>query len=163
MDASLSMRGEKIALLAVASAVVSLCLPPRRLSLMGFDSGIRWVKKFEEDLPIERIVERVLELPTGGFTNIELALQETEKTLSLFHKEKANVVLITDGKYTEGNDPTPLASHFPRLHVLKIGRDQAGRSLLFELCARGNGRFFEARKISELPNTMYKAMRTVLR
>lgn len=163
MDASLSMTGEKIALLAVAAAVVALCVPPKRLSLMGFDSRTRWIKRFGDELPIEQIVERVLELPAGGFTNLELALEETSKVIHGQHHDKANVILITDGKYTEGGDPSYLAARFKHLNILKIGRDQAGRELLLELSGRGNGQFFEARMISDLPRTMYGAMKTLLR
>lgn len=163
MDASLSMRGEKIALLAVSSAVVALCIPSERLSLMGFDTGVRWVKKFGEELSVERVVERVLELPAGGFTNIERALEETQKALKFFHKEHAKVVLISDGKYTEGADPVETAKYFKNLNVLKIGRDQAGRELLLALSALGNGKLFEARRHLDLPKTMYGAMKTLLR
>lgn len=163
MDASLSMTGEKIALLAVSVAVVALCVPAPHLSLMGFDSRTRWIKRFGEQLSVEEIVERVLELPAGGFTNLELALGETAKTIHGQHRDRANVILITDGKYTEGGDPTYLAPKYKHLNVLKIGRDQAGRELLLELTSRGNGRFFEARHINELPRTMYGAMRTLLR
>lgn len=163
MDASLSMTGEKIALLAVSAAVVALCVPSSRLSLMGFDSKVRWIKPFGQELPIEKVVEGVLELPAGGFTNMELALQETASALARKNREKANVILIGDGKYTEGRDPSYLATRFRHLNVLKIGRDQAGRDLMTTLSSTGNGQFFEARRIEELPRTMYGAMRRLLR
>ncbi|MEW6056037.1 MAG: VWA domain-containing protein [Bdellovibrionota bacterium] len=163
MDASLSMTGEKIALLAVSVAVVALCMPSARLSLMGFDSRTRWIKRFGEELAVEQVIEKVLELPAGGFTNLELALQETKNGLSGAHKGHANVILISDGKYTEGGDPVHLAGQFKRLNILKIGRDQAGRDLLLELTHHGNGRFFEARRVADLPRVMYRAMRTLLR
>lgn len=163
MDASLSMTGEKIALLAVSAAVVGLCIPSARLSMMGFDSKVRWIKRFGEEMPIQKLVEGVLELPAGGFTNMELALKETSKALASQNRERANVILIGDGKYTEGADPAPLAMHFKHLNVLKIGRDQAGRDLMLALSAQGNGQFFEARRIDDLPRAMYGAMKRLLR
>lgn len=163
MDASLSMTGEKIALLSVATAVVALSVPAHRLSLMGFDSRIKWIKRFGEDLTVEKIIERVLDLPAGGFTNMEIAMKETLKALRAFHKEHANVIFIGDGKYTEGSDPSPFAPKFKHFNVLKLGRDQAGRELLLDLTKKGNGQFFEARKIYDLPKSMYAAIRTLLR
>lgn len=163
MDASLSMTGEKIALLGVAVAVVAICVPSASLSLMGFDSKVRWIKRLHTEMNLEKIVEGVLELPAGGFTNLELALQETLKALAADQKHQANVILISDGKYTEGGDPTYLAKRFDHLSVLKIGRDQAGRELLSDLTNLGSGKFFEARKISDLPRTMYGAMKALLR
>jgi Mg-chelatase subunit ChlD len=165
MDASLSMTGEKLALLAVSAAVVALCVPAPRLALMGFDSKVRWIKRFGDELSLEQIVERVLELPAGGFTNMELALSEMLRVLGQQNKERANVILIGDGKYTEGGDPSHLAPRFKHLNSLKIGRDQAGRDLMMELSGRGSGtgQFFEARRISDLPRTMYGAMKRLLR
>lgn len=163
MDASMSMGGEKLALLALATAVVALCVPTERLSLMGFDSKIRWVKRFNEELTVRSIIERVLELPAGGFTNLELALKETLQVLSKSNKANANVILISDGKYTEGRDPSSLAQGFRHLNVMKIGKDQAGRELLQELVLKGHGKFFEARKMTDLPKAVYSAMRVLLR
>ena len=131
--------------------------------MMGFDSRIKWIKRFKEELTPEQIIERILELPAGGFTNIETALNETSKMLARTHRINTNVILIGDGKYTEGRDPTLLATRFKHLSVLKLGRDQAGRALLLDLSSRGNGKFYEARKFHELPKTMYNAMRALLR
>jgi hypothetical protein len=163
MDASLSMTGEKIALLAVAVAVVGLTVPSEQLSLMGFDSRIRWIKKFGIPMSVEGMIEGVLSLPAGGFTNIELALSETVATYREQLTRGVKVVLIGDGKYTEGQDPTALASSFSHLSAIKVGRDQAGRTLLIDLCARGRGELFEARRSTDLPSTMYQAIRVLLR
>lgn len=163
MDASLSMTGEKIALLAVAAAVVALCVPSEKLALMGFDSKVSWIKKFDQSMSIETIVEKVLDIPAGGFSNLAKALLEMSKMIEGSKYPRPNVILISDGKYTEGADPSYLSKRYKSLNVLKIGRDQAGRELLLELSSGGNGRFFEAKKIGDLPKTMYSAMRALLR
>lgn len=163
MDASLSMTGEKIALLAVAAAVVALCVPSRRLALLAFASQAKVIKPFGEELALETLVERVLEIPTMGLTNLELALKESLKLVDAAGKAGANVILITDGKYTEGKDPTPLAARFKKLHALKLGRDIAGRALLQDLVRGGNGRLFEVRRMPDLPRVMYGAMKSLLR
>ena len=163
MDASLSMNGEKVALLAVAAAVVALCIDSKRLALIAFSSDAKTIKKFGEEMPVDQIIAKVLEIPTGGLTNLELGLKHSLKNISESNRDKANVVLISDGKYTEGRDPTYLAVRFKRLHALKLGRDIAGRALLFDLIAKGEGRFFEARRPHDLPRIMYGAMKAMLR
>ncbi len=171
LDTSLSMTGEKLALLAVTAAVVTLSVRPDDLCMFGFDSKIRPLKGFNEPLfknqsPIKnasRVIERVLELPSGGFTNIELALVETERVIKQAASREPNIMLMTDGKYTEGRDPTYLAQRFKRLHVMKLGRDQAGRKLLEDLVRLGHGQLFEAKKIQELPKSTYNAIRSLLR
>ncbi len=163
LDASLSMTSDKMALLAVASAVVALCVPSRHLCLVSFSSQPRMVKRFDEELSVKTVVERVLEIPTLGLTNIEGALLEALKILDREGRPGANVILVGDGKYTEGKDPSYLGGRFKKLHALKLGRDIAGRALLQDLVRQGNGRLFEVRRMPELPRVMYGALRSLLR
>ena len=51
-----------------------------------------------------------------------------------------STVLLTDGKYTAGRDPAYLASRFPHLVVLKMGRERAPLELCRELARKGQGR-----------------------
>jgi hypothetical protein len=69
LDFSFSMKGEKIATLCLIAAMLSLAIPPGSLSILGFDSRIHEIKKWDEGLTPEQIVERVLYFPGGGFTN----------------------------------------------------------------------------------------------
>lgn len=164
MDASLSMTSEKIALLAVAAAVVSLSFQSTKVAFIAFASKSKVIKTFEENLTPEQVIERILEIPTHGLTNIEAALISAAKTAdAVKDKKSANVVLISDGKYTEGKDPMYLAKKFRHLYALKIGRDIAGQSLLLDLVRSGNGRLFSARKMQDLPKTMYSVLRLVMR
>ncbi len=166
MDVSMSMKGDKLAHLALAVAAIVLSVPREamgELCLMGFDSRIRWVKRFREIVRVDEIVERVLDLPAGGFTNMELAFTEIHDELDRTGQPRAAVLLVGDGKYTEGADPLRFASDFRSLHVLKIGRDIGGRDLLRELADRGRGGFFEARTYADLPRTLYDAIRAAQR
>ena len=163
MDCSMSMKGEKIALLGVAVVAVAMAVSPRSLCLLGFDSKAKWIKHFSEDLTLSEIAERILDLPAGGFTNMELGFEEMLRELDQVRAPDARVILVGDGKYTEGRDPLFLADRFRHLHVLKLGADQGGRELLKVIAERGSGRFFEARKFLDLPKTLYETVRTVSR
>lgn len=162
MDVSMSMKGDKLAHLALSVAAIALSVPAEAMGdvvLLGFDSRLRWVKRFDEKVSVEELVERVLDLPAGGFTNMELALRAIADELSSEGRVRASVVLIGDGKYTEGADPLPLASSFHRLSVLKIGRDIGGRDLLKQMAEQGGGAFFEGRTYADLPKVLYEAIR----
>lgn len=163
MDVSMSMKGDKLAHLALSAAAIALSISSDRLCFLGFDSRLRWVKRFDESISIESLVERVLNLPAGGFTNIELALTAMEQELLRVRKPRASVVLIGDGKYTEGRDPLQMSPGFHRLHVLKIGRDIGGRDLLMRLAEKGKGAFVEARSYAQLPQSLYRCIRTLVR
>lgn len=163
MDVSMSMKGEKLAQLALSAAALALSLPIDRLCFLGFDSHPRWVKRFGESMTVEALVEAVLNLPAGGFTNMEAALIAVSEELTRAVKPKTQVLLIGDGKFTEGRDPRYLISNFHRFHVLKIGRDIGGRELLKDLAQSGSGLFFEAGRNHELPKALYDSGRALAR
>lgn len=166
MDASLSMNGEKIALLAVAVAVVGLCLPATDIGLISFSSRSKILKNFGATVPLQDMVRAVLDMPAFGLTNLEAALRSASDVLESAHDPRINVILISDGKYTEGKDPSYLASRFRRLSALKVGRDIAGRALLQDLVrggGDGGGSLFEARRYVDLPQVLYKTLRHLLR
>lgn len=164
LDASLSMNGEKIALLALTVAVVALVLRPSELSLVSFSSKANNFKKFSEELSLQEIILRTLNIPAYGLTNLEgaltLASQVQEATGT---KHKVHTVLLSDGKYTEGGDPAYLSSRFHRLHCIKLGKDIGGMPLLKQLSKDGNGKLFEVRHVQELPKKIYGILREILR
>jgi uncharacterized protein YegL len=163
MDASLSMTGEKIALLAVAAAVIAMSIESDDLAMAAFASKFRVIKRFDEVISLPEVVSRVLEIPSHGLTNLELAL-ENANVLALSSKRgQANVVLISDGKYTEGKDPAYLGHKFKNLQILKIGKDIAGRELLNELVRKNRGSVQEVRQMRDLPKAAYKTVRSILR
>jgi hypothetical protein len=163
MDASLSMRGEKLALLAVAVAVVALNLPMEHLRVAAFNSEARTIKDFGSIYSIPQLIRKILEFSAIGFTNLEKGLLDTIDSLDAPAGRRAKCILISDGKYTEGRDPAYLADRFRCLHVLKVGRDQAGLKLLTELCAASEGTIFSAATAEELPESMYSALKKIFR
>jgi len=154
LDLSLSIRGERLALVALAGAVLGLAFPEGQLGLLGFDSYPRWIKKFEDSVDIAR---QILRYPAGGFTHIERALEEA--LAATRDRPRTHVLIVSDGRYTEGRDPAPLAHRFRRLSTLLVGKDWSGRALMEEMANHGNGRAFSAREYADLPRTLYQTVR----
>ena len=75
VDTSLSMAGEKMALAAVATAVLALKLRPGDLAVVLFADGARAVSRFGEEVAPAELVRRMLAVPCGGGTDIAAALQ----------------------------------------------------------------------------------------
>jgi len=75
----------------------------------------------------------------------------------------ASTIVLTDGNYTAGRDPAYLAPAFPHLVVLKVGREQAGRTLCRELARLGKGTLREVGEFAALPAAMYGAVKDLLR
>jgi MoxR-like ATPase/Mg-chelatase subunit ChlD len=118
LDTSLSMAGEKMALGAVAVAVLGLKLRPGDLAVVLFADGARPVLRFGEEVEPGQLVHRMLEVPCGGGTDIASALRLGHAELRRGRDPGRCGLLVTDGVYTSGADPLPAAASFGALHVL---------------------------------------------
>ena len=163
LDVSLSMAGENLALLAVSAAVVALRADPRDLAVVAFETHAELLTRRGEAVSPEDIVRRILDVPAGGFTNIEAGLEEARRSLAGSRNPRRAVILVSDGKSTEGGDPREIARRIPRLHVVHIGRDPHGRRLSRALAAAGNGAFEAAAGYRALPAAMDRLSRRIFR
>lgn len=163
MDLSLSMKGEKLAMLTTAVASLALSLPQDRFAVLGFDSNPVWMKTFTEILDDRELIRRILAFPATGFTHIEAALTTARDSIPPRFRSRTQVLLLTDGTYTEGGSPLPLAPQFHKLNTLSVGKNIGGRSLLISLAHQGSGEYFEARDLHALPSTLLRMVRALLR
>ena len=125
VDTSLSMAGEKMALAAVAAAVLALKLRPGDLAVVLFADGARAVLRFGEEVAPAELVRRMLAVPCGGGTDIAAALRLGHAELQRGRDPSRSGLLVSDGVYTSGADPLPAAARFGPLHVLLM-EEQAG-------------------------------------
>jgi len=160
LDTSLSMKGEKLALLAMTVAAVAMSLPVDSFAIFGFDSEIHTIKAFDEVGGPEVWIERTLSIPPGGFTHMERALITAKDWIHASDYPNARVILVSDGRYTEGKNPITLAGTFPYLYSVKIGKDPTGREIMREIADHGMGRFTEVREMRDLPRTLLNSIRT---
>ena len=163
VDTSLSMAGEKMALAAVAAAVLALKLKPEDLSLVVFEDRAKAVTHLEAADPAEEVVRRMLDQPVHGWTNISAALEVGAAELERGRNPRRSGVLITDGFHNEGADPLLLAHRFPHLFVLLTEGDKASPELCRQLADAGHGDVFPVRSFRELPGRMLTLTERVLR
>jgi Mg-chelatase subunit ChlD len=167
VDTSLSMTGEKLALTAVALAVVLLEFPEDPIGIIAFENEAKVLKNPEERVSIPLLVERFLDVPAQGYTHLEDGMKAA---LKLVHSAQIHgqgrppsTVLLTDGKYTAGRDPDYLAPRFPHLIVLKMGRERASLELCRDLAKKGHGALREVGELEALPTIMYGVVKDLLR
>ncbi len=118
MDTSLSMAGEKMALAAVAAAVLALNLAPGDLAVVLFADDARTVVRLHEEVSAAELVRRMLDTPCGGATNVAAALELGCCELARGRDPRRCGLLVSDGLYTAGSDPRPVAARYRTLHVL---------------------------------------------
>jgi Mg-chelatase subunit ChlD len=167
VDTSLSMTGEKLALTAVALAVVLLQFPDDPVGIVAFENEAKVIKRPDERLSIGQLIERFLDVPAQGYTHLEdgmkAALLLSRAAAATGHSKMPSTVLLTDGKYTAGRDPAYLASRFPHLVVLKMGKERASLELCRELAKKGKGALREVGELEGLPSVMYGVVKDLLR
>lgn len=162
LDTSLSMSGTKLALLAVAAAVVALRLPSEDVSVISFESAARVLKKIRRPLPVEQLVVKILEVPAAGYTNIQAGLEEGLKQLKHGRHASRIGILLSDGKYTLGSDPLKAARQFRRLNVVLLGDFNTDPRLCAAMAEAGCGRVYEARSFESLPRILHRLLIDVL-
>lgn len=167
VDTSLSMTGEKLALTAVALAVVLLQFPEDPIGIVAFENDSRVLKRPDERISIAELVERFLDVPAQGYTHLEegmrAALALSRSAAASGRGRRASTVLLSDGKYTAGRDPAYLAPRFSHLVVLKMGRERASLELCRELAQKGHGMLREVAELEHLPQVMYGVVKDLLR
>ncbi len=162
LDMSLSMTGEKIALVAVATAILRMKL--EHVAVVAFDTVPHVLVRAGEVLPIREVVRRVLEVPAQGYTNIEGGLVAGREQLRRGRRRERVGLCFTDGVANVGADPTRAAFTFPRLHLVHVGdhHPQGARACL-AMARAGRGRLYRARAYQDLPDVVRRAVRELFR
>ncbi|MBS7248219.1 MAG: vWA domain-containing protein [Candidatus Jordarchaeales archaeon] len=162
-DSSGSMTEEKLFNAALSTAVLAYHMRNEDYAVIGFGTRAFTLKKIGERKDIGKVVEEILDIISIGYSNISDALSVGLKELSkVKHKGKRWGVLITDGEWNVGGDPTPLAAKFPTLHVIatpskgKIA--EHGLKTCKELASAGRGRFMVVKNFSEIPRLLIKLL-----
>ncbi len=167
VDTSLSMTGEKLALTAVALAVVLLQFPEDPIGVVAFESEARVLKRPDERMVASELIERFLDVPAQGYTHLEEGLRSALKVSRSVEARALGrppaTVLLSDGKYTAGRDPSYLAPRFFQLMVLKMGEDRSSLGLCRDLARKGRGSLSEVASLESLPGAMYGVVKDLLR
>lgn len=164
LDTSLSMMGRKLALSAVAAAVLACKSARQRYSITLFHSGAQTIKRLAEPLALRPMVTRIFEQASFGYTNLEAALLTAARDLVRSSRHGRRVgVLITDGGVTEGGNPLPLAARFDALHVVMTEDPNMDRALCHALATAGRGRLFALKNFESLPALFCQLLRVITR
>jgi Mg-chelatase subunit ChlD len=162
LDMSLSMTGEKIALLAVASVILRSKV--ENLSLVAFDTRAHVIVRQGEAVGAREVARRVLSVPAQGYTNLEDGLRAGLRELRASRRRERVGIVFTDGVANVGWDPVPVAARFPRLHVVHLGAHQVqGARACRELARAGRGKLYRARTYADLPLVVRGAVRELFR
>jgi len=153
LDVSNSMHQEKIAIATIATGVFASKLKNDFHGVLTFAKDVDIIKHVHEQNNLEDLINRMLEIKSGGSTDIRKALLEGLKLLDEAKTKLKTGILVTDGWVTSGGDPVAIASKYDRLHVLGIsfglgGSDPTTNS---QIAKRGRGKYNYIKKFDDLP------------
>ncbi|NNJ08819.1 VWA domain-containing protein [Chloroflexales bacterium ZM16-3] len=130
-----------------------------RIGILGFDTGTLWVVPFQQigaGLSVAQIQEQIANLPSGGGTDIERALDTGLPALAQQPSEVRHAVLLTDGRSYSNNFgsyqqlvETARAQQIT-LSTIAIGAD-SDTALLDQLAQWGGGRYYYAGRPEDIP------------
>ncbi|MCB9791342.1 MAG: VWA domain-containing protein [Alphaproteobacteria bacterium] len=162
LDMSLSMTGEKIALVAVAVAILRMKLD--RVGVVAFDTNAYTLLRVGEELSVRELIRRVLTVPAQGYTHIYAGLEEGLGQLQRSRRRERVGLLMSDGVANVGWNPVKVAARYPTLHVVQLGRDlPQGTRACREMAIAGRGRRFHAPTYMALPDVVKRVVREVFR
>lgn len=162
MDVSFSMSGRNLALAAVAAAVLALKIRTTDLAVIAFEGTARTLHSLGQSIEREELVESVLSEPARGYTNIEDALKRGHREMRRARSADVAAILITDGNYTQGGDPLPLARKFRNLHVMLTEDHKMNEDLCRRMANAGRGKLFKVTDFDDLPVRMLDIANRVL-
>lgn len=97
LDISGSMIGEKLAQMALCTTMLVYAFEPEELAISFFESNTHKLKDIDENIPLEGIVDELLDIQAGGGTCVRAALRWANNQFEKKGRSKSKLnVLFTD-------------------------------------------------------------------
>jgi Mg-chelatase subunit ChlD len=161
LDASLSMSGDKLAMATAAIAVLAFRLKTVDYLLITFNDRPSVLKRVSESKSLDDLISDLLDAHAGGYTNIEWALTKGREELSLADTRNRVGIIVTDGNFTVGDDPSEAASRYRRLFVIMTESHDCQPSICEGMARLGRGKMYEVSSFDEIPRVLYRVLRVV--
>jgi Mg-chelatase subunit ChlD len=97
---------------------LALSVKKDNLAIIDFDSSAYVLKAMNERIHPEAIIELILNIESGGKTNLEEALSLAQQQLMQSSSKDKIVYLISDLERTTGRNPLPIINKLPNLRVI---------------------------------------------
>ncbi|ABG06059.1 ATPase associated with various cellular activities, AAA_5 [Rubrobacter xylanophilus DSM 9941] len=151
LDASGSMKGGALLRAGLAAAAFAVRVAPDPFAVVAFWREAAVIKRLEERVSLEALLDRVLSLPARGLTDLCLGLRAGLEELEGTGLRERTGLLFSDGLQTTGPPAEPVAASFPRLHVVAAARGPESLARCRRLADLGRGRCAAAGSIAEIP------------
>jgi Mg-chelatase subunit ChlD len=147
IDASGSMAGDRLAAAALTTAACAW-RAPGDYAVLAFAREVVTVRAMDALGSPDAVVRSVLGLRGHGVTGLAAALRAADEQLARTRAARRVVVLLSDCRATDGEDPVPVGARLPELLILAPaeGSEQAA-----DLAARTGARWAPITGASDAP------------
>lgn len=159
LDTSMSMSGDKLGIATASLGVLAFKLKSIQYGVITFDNVARLVKRLDQRLTIASLVGDLLDITAGGYTNIAEGLRTGLVELASSKAKEKIGVILTDGNYTAGKDPSEIAAQYPKLTVIMIKSHDSKPALCARIASLGKGKLIEADSFEEIPSILRNLLR----
>jgi MoxR-like ATPase/Mg-chelatase subunit ChlD len=147
LDISGSMKGRAIFHAALALAAVAVRVRDDPFAVVAFWREAAVLKRLDEAVPLDALLDRLLSLSGRGLTDIGLGLRAGLDELEGSGVQERIGLLFSDGLQTAGEPAGLVAAAFPTLHVVATGQDTESLKRCRALAAAGNGRCAQVERV----------------
>jgi Mg-chelatase subunit ChlD len=162
VDASGSVAGKPLTTaVTTAGALAAGLRTDDELAVVAFWSRAVVLRHLHSPAAPSAVLDALLDLRGGSTTDLALGLRTALAQATAARVPHADVLVLTDGAWNEGEDPAPIAgaSGAARVHTLVTVDDEEARTSCARLAAAGGGRSVALHRPSDAP----AAVRAVLR
>ena len=157
MDASGSMQGENLSMAAIAVTSLAMNLDARdEYGVVLFSEKVNIFKRVDQAMPLDRVINEIMNIRPEGRTNIELGLSRGLKEIQRSTIDSKIGILLTDGQQNVGLDPLVVAGNFPKLHVINLPGGKPDLSKKMAECGRGS--FIPLKSMFDVPKAIVKCL-----
>jgi len=150
VDTSGSMGGERLAAAALTAAACALRAPGDH-AVLSFDREVTVVRPMDSARPPYAVVDDVLALRGHGVTSLTAALTAAGEQLSRTRASRRVVILLSDCRSTDEQDPTAAARALPELVVISPADDSDEAAAL---AARAGARWLPLAGAADAPTVL---------
>jgi hypothetical protein len=159
-DTSGSLYGGKFTTAALAVAVMAFHLAHDNFAIVLFNTKPYMIKRSNEKVDINELVNRILDSESAGYTNITEALELGGIELAKMRGTNKFAILVSDGVFNRGGDPRRQLHRFPKLHVLGLpSKHDWGRRLSMDMTRKTGGRFSMVTSYEDVPQALMNLLR----
>ncbi|MHA1911623.1 MAG: vWA domain-containing protein [Candidatus Kariarchaeaceae archaeon] len=159
-DTSGSLFGRRFTNAALAIAILAYHLSQDNYSVILFNTKAYVIKRMDEKIRADEVVNRILDAESAGYTNISEALRIGGLELAKIANRAKFGILVSDGTFNRGEDPRSQVNRFRKLHVMGLPSKQKwGERVCKDLARKGGGRYIKIDKYSEIPRQLMELLR----